>query len=312
MPDRPDPDQLRRVRDPLIEGQYTDRPHLRPVLDAVLAVLPALGEVTVQARRTCVSLVSPQRTFAVVQATTKHRVDLGLRLADVAPAGRLVAARNLGNASFPVRLGLTGPDDVDDEAIGWLRRAYEENNTPTVKRPAVRPTGKTTVLAVRIDGAELPGISCRPEGDGTAHRSVHVGLCSREKERPGLTVPGRPWRAVEPVPGNAARARWDVDVTVRPGVDGGLDFGGPYVQGDRTDRHVKLAWGDVPGDGTLRLFRAAKLRLADVDDDIVGAATRPGYRLVARIRLTDAKGQPICARLRSPDIAWSVAAVGRD
>jgi hypothetical protein len=110
------------------------------------------------------------------------------------------------------------------------------------------------------------------------------------------------------VPGDAASARWDVDIAVRPGADGSLDFGGPFVQGDRTDRHVKLAWGDVPGDGTLRLFRAAKLRLADVDEDVVNAAVRPGHRLVARIRLTDAKGQPICARLGPSDIAWSVEA----
>jgi len=63
----------------LIDGQYTDRPHLRPVLDAVLTALPSLGPVTVEARQTLVSLVTPRRTFAVVQATTKTRVDLGLR-----------------------------------------------------------------------------------------------------------------------------------------------------------------------------------------------------------------------------------------
>jgi len=33
-------------------GQYADRPHLRPVLDTLLAALPALGPVTVQARKT--------------------------------------------------------------------------------------------------------------------------------------------------------------------------------------------------------------------------------------------------------------------
>jgi Domain of unknown function (DUF5655) len=71
----------------LISGQYADRPQLRPVLDAVLALLPALGPVTVQARRTQVSLVCPRRTFAWVQPTTKHRVDLGLRLAAAGPAG---------------------------------------------------------------------------------------------------------------------------------------------------------------------------------------------------------------------------------
>lgn len=61
--------------DKLIAGQYADRAHLRPVLDAVLAALPGLGPATVRARKTCVSLVAPRRTFAVIQATTKSRVD---------------------------------------------------------------------------------------------------------------------------------------------------------------------------------------------------------------------------------------------
>ena len=60
------PDFMTTGADELIEAQYADRPRLRPVFDAVLAALPALGQVTVQARKTLVSLVGPRRTFAVV------------------------------------------------------------------------------------------------------------------------------------------------------------------------------------------------------------------------------------------------------
>jgi hypothetical protein len=81
------PDFLSADAGELIEGQYADRPRLQPILDAVLALLPALGPATVQARKTIVSLVSPRRTFAVVRATTKDRVDLGLRLDDAEPGG---------------------------------------------------------------------------------------------------------------------------------------------------------------------------------------------------------------------------------
>ena len=115
----------------LIEGQYADRPHLRSILDTVLVTLPALGEVTVEARRTLVSLVTPRRTFAVVQATTRNRVDLGLRLeglGDPTPGARLQPAKNLGAAT--VRLALTEPAEFDDEALGWLRLAYEQNTRP--------------------------------------------------------------------------------------------------------------------------------------------------------------------------------------
>jgi hypothetical protein len=105
------------------------------------------------------------------------------------------------------------------------------------------------------------------------------------------------------VPGDAPSARWEIPVTVRRGTDG-LDFTGPYVRGGRTDRNIGLAWGDVTGDGTLRLFRGAKLRLADVDPALIEEALRPGRRLIARVRLTDATGNPIFARLRPPDIEW--------
>jgi hypothetical protein len=45
------------------------------VLDSVLAALPALGPVTVQTRKTCVSLVTPRRVFAVAQIADGHLLD---------------------------------------------------------------------------------------------------------------------------------------------------------------------------------------------------------------------------------------------
>ncbi|HYS99302.1 MAG TPA: hypothetical protein VEO20_01405, partial [Thermoplasmata archaeon] len=68
------PDFLTATADELIDGQYVDRPQLRPILDAVIGAAAGLGDVTIQARKTFVALVSPRRTFARVQATTKDRV----------------------------------------------------------------------------------------------------------------------------------------------------------------------------------------------------------------------------------------------
>jgi hypothetical protein len=290
--------------DELIDAQYADRPQLRPVLGAVLATLPALGPVTVQARKTLVSLVGPRRTFAVVQATTKNRVDLGLRLDNEKPGGRLLAARDIGAANL--RIPLTGPGDIDEEVLGWLRRAYDENAAPPPpRRTARRPAAVLGSLTVVIDGYDLPGRTCRPEPGGPGHRNVHVAVSGKVKDRPFLVVPDRPGLAIEPVPGDAESARWEVTVTVRRGADG-FDFTGPFVGGTRDDRNLGLAWGDVPGDGTLRLFRGAKLRLVDVDPALIEEAMRPGHRLVARIRLTDPRGNPVCARVHPPALTWSV------
>jgi hypothetical protein len=289
--------------DELIEAQYADRPQLRPVLDAVLAALPALGQVTVQARKTLVSLVGPRRTFAVVQATTKNRVDLGLRLDNHRPGGRLLVARDIGAATL--RIPLTGPGDFDSEAVGWLRRAYDENAAPPPpRRPARRPATVLGQLSVLIEGYDLPGRTFCPEPGGPRYRNVHVALGGRSKDRPALVVPGRPGLATEPVPGDAGSARWELSVTLRRDADG-FDFTGPFVGGARDDRNLGLAWGDVPGDGTLRLFRGAKLRLVDVDPAVIEEAMRPGHRLVARIRLTDPRGNPVCARVHPPALVWS-------
>lgn len=59
------------------------------ILDVIVAHLPRLGQVTLQPRKGYVSLLTPRRTFATVQPTTKRRVDLGLRLAKPGPTGRL-------------------------------------------------------------------------------------------------------------------------------------------------------------------------------------------------------------------------------
>jgi hypothetical protein len=288
----------------LIAGQYEDRPQLRPVLDAVISAALSFGEVKVQARKTLVSLVSPRRTFAVLQARTRQRLDLGIRLAATDPHGRLLAARDLGAST--VRLALATRDDVDEETIGWLRRAYEESTAPPPprKRPAPRPPAERRPLLVRIDGYDLPGRSCNPPPGGTGYQNVHVGIADYRADATGLTVPGSRWVATRLVPGDAESASWDVKVTIRRGKDA-IDFGGHSVRGDRTDRHLGLIWGEVPGDGTFRLFRGAKLRLVDVDQRIIEQAWKPGFALVARVRLTDARGNPICARVRHPDIEWS-------
>jgi hypothetical protein len=294
----------------LIDGQYRDRPELRPVLDALLAAAPGLGPVTVQARKTMVSLVTPRRTFAVIQPTTRTRVDLGLRLDGEQPGGRLLAARNLGAAT--VRIALTGPQDVDGEVLGWLRRAYQENSaadagvvgggkgpTPAPRRPARRQGPEAGTVTVVIEASGLPGLRC-PSADGGEHHDIHVALCIKKTPEAALTVPGKPWVVIDPVPGDAPSARWTATVTVRRDPEGGLDFSGPYVRGDRTDRNLFVAWGSAPGNGTLRLVAGSKLALGAIDPSLVEDALLPGHVLVARIRLTRT------GTLKGPSISWSV------
>ena len=81
------PDYFLATADELVDGQYRDRETLRPIYERLVRELPSIGQVALQTRKTYVSLVGPRRTFAAIQATTKTRVDLGLRLDGVAPEG---------------------------------------------------------------------------------------------------------------------------------------------------------------------------------------------------------------------------------
>jgi hypothetical protein len=121
------PDFLLAGADDLIDGQYADRPALRPILDALLVVAPSLGTVEVQARKTYVTLLTPRRTFASIEPRTRTRVDLGLRLPGPMRDGRLEPSTSLGQSGMTARIGLASADDVDDEVVGWLQRAYAAN-----------------------------------------------------------------------------------------------------------------------------------------------------------------------------------------
>ena len=119
------PDFMQASAEELIQGQYADRPQLRPIFETILGAVAGLGEVTIQARKTYVSLMTTRRTFARVQPTTKQRVDLGLRLEGQRPGGRLQPSRI--HASTPLQISLTTPDEVDAELLDWLQKAYDQN-----------------------------------------------------------------------------------------------------------------------------------------------------------------------------------------
>lgn len=119
------PEFMRASASELVDSQYADRPQLRPILDAILTAALGMGEVTIQARKTYISLVTPRRTFARVQATTRDRVDLALRIEGLQPDGRLVPSKV--HESMPLQLSFSSPAELDGEALEWLRRAYELN-----------------------------------------------------------------------------------------------------------------------------------------------------------------------------------------
>jgi hypothetical protein len=109
----------------LVDAQYAgDKAALRPALEAILKAVKRFGnDVEIAPKKTCVSL-RRNKQFALVQASTKTRLDVGLNLKGRKPEGRLETAGSFsGMCSHRVRV--TAPGQVDAELIAWLRAAYE-------------------------------------------------------------------------------------------------------------------------------------------------------------------------------------------
>jgi hypothetical protein len=85
-----------------------------------------------------------------------------------------------------------------------------------------------------------------------------------------------------------------------------MDVRGPYIQGPRGGRFIYLSWGTVDDAGRFTPLRRAKLMLEDVPSAVLHSAATSGV-LVGSLDLTDAKGHPVCARVRSPRIDWTAA-----
>jgi hypothetical protein len=151
-----------------------------------------------------------------------------------------------------------------------------------------------TAVQIRIEASDLPGRSCGPSPDVPGgYHNVHVGVQRRNRRDELLDL----------VPGDAGSATWTLECTATRSPTG-VDLRGPYIQGPPGGRFIYLSWGTVDRAGAFTLFRRAKLWLDAVLPDVMERALESGL-LVGRLGLTDRKGHPLCATVRSPLIEWS-------
>ncbi len=97
---------------------------LRPVYETLLAAILALGpDVEIAPKKHNVS-VRRRKQFALLQPSTATRLDVGLILKGVEPAGRLEASGSF-NAMFTHRVKITAAKQIDTELKKWLKAAYD-------------------------------------------------------------------------------------------------------------------------------------------------------------------------------------------
>ena len=111
--------------DDLVAQQYAgEKAALRPIYDAVVSAVTKFGkDVEVAPKKAYVSL-RRNKQFALVQPSTKTRVDVGINLKGVEPTKRLEKSGSF-NAMVSHRVRVSDKKEVDKELIGWLKKAYE-------------------------------------------------------------------------------------------------------------------------------------------------------------------------------------------
>jgi hypothetical protein len=109
--------------DDLLAGIYSGpKAGLRPIHERVMAAIAGFGPFEIAPKKGYVSL-RRKKQFAMLGPGTNTRIDVGLNMKDVPGTDRLLAQPAGGMCQYKVRL--TTPGEVDDELIGWVRRAYD-------------------------------------------------------------------------------------------------------------------------------------------------------------------------------------------
>jgi predicted transport protein len=112
--------------DDLVGQQYAaGKADLRPIYDALLKAVGKFGDdIEIAPKKTYVSL-RRRKQFALIQPSTKTRVDVGLNLPGARASERLEESGSF-NSMVTHRVRVTDIDQVDAQLAGWMRKAYEQ------------------------------------------------------------------------------------------------------------------------------------------------------------------------------------------
>ena len=114
-----------KSEDTLIEEQYAGaKADLKPIYDAVIKAVEKFGEeVEIAPKKNYVSL-RRKKQFAIVQPSTKTRMDIGLIIKGKNTTERLEEGSKW-NGMCTHRVRVTETSEINSELVGWLKEAYE-------------------------------------------------------------------------------------------------------------------------------------------------------------------------------------------
>lgn len=108
-----------------IAEQYKAKENLKPWYDKIMTEVHKFGnDVEVVPKKAYVSL-RRKKQFAIIQPSTKDRLDVGLNIKGVEPSGNVTAAGSW-NAMCTHRIKVEDEKTINNDLINWIKQAYEQ------------------------------------------------------------------------------------------------------------------------------------------------------------------------------------------
>jgi predicted transport protein len=109
----------------LVEAQYEKKQDLRPIYEHLLKEVKAFGDdVEVAPKKSYVSMRRGKQ-FAIIQPSTKTRMDLGLNLDSEQPSTGCLNKGDKWSGMCTHTIEISSVDEVTPEVIDWMRKAYQ-------------------------------------------------------------------------------------------------------------------------------------------------------------------------------------------
>ncbi len=108
-----------------IAEQYKGKEELKPWYDMVMREIDQFGkDIEVAPKKAYVSL-RRKKQFAIIQPSTKTRLDIGLNIKGAPPSGNAEAAGSW-NSMCTHRIKLENEKSINQDLFEWIRKAYDQ------------------------------------------------------------------------------------------------------------------------------------------------------------------------------------------
>lgn len=112
-------------QDELIVAQYQGKEELHQWYNRIMLVVATFGtDIEIAPKKAYVSL-RRKKQFAIIQPSTKTRLDVGLNIKDT-PVSGLCEPAGSWNSMCTHRIKVEHGSQLDDELFSWLRKAYAQ------------------------------------------------------------------------------------------------------------------------------------------------------------------------------------------